>query len=300
MTNADAAPASTAVFNQLIELLPEVRDKYLLDNDRWDHSVDVVDAFRYAWQVLNGASEFYVQADPERPRFASIVTPTRKLQGDNPDAIYHLSRVRGDRNYRVSGNRGRACYVSFTVHGRAEDGGMAGPVLSDANTNDWAHNDDGSYEVVLSGKRPDGHTGNWIELSPDAHVVIVRSYFQLEPSVQAEPTSHVEIAIDCLDDVGPPPPLSDEVLAVRMTEAVAWIRQVTVGQNKPGSSGGVPFVSDVPNDVATPFSFRDSGLPVPGAVDIHYSMGRWNLADDEALVMTGTIPPAQFLSLIHI
>ena len=59
----------------------------------------------------------------------------------------------------------------------------------------------------------------------------------------------------------------------------------------------VPFVSNTPNDVATPFSFRDSGLPVPGA-DIFYSMGRWDLRDDEALVMTGTLPAGPFANVM--
>ena len=72
---------------------------------------------------------------------------------------------------------------------------------------------------------------------------------------------------------------------------VAFLRQATLGQGVPSDEPSpVPFVSNTPNDVATPFSFRDSGLPVPGAADIFYSMGRWDLRDDEALVMTGTLP----------
>jgi hypothetical protein len=298
MAESIHAPRSTAVFDELIALLPEIRDNYVNDPARFTDAVDVVEALRYAWQILGAASEFYVEADPEHPRFASIVTPVRKMQGDNPDAIYHLSRIRGDLDYRVFGHRGQACYTSFTIHGRADDGGMAGPVLADANTNDWSYNDDGTYEVVIAAERPDGHTGNFLELAADAHIVIVRNYFELQPSVQADPLSNVAIAIECTSPVGPPATLTDEVLAERMSEAVTWVRQVTVGQSPVSESRGVPFVSETPNDVATPFSFRDSGMPVPGAVDIHYSMGRWDLADDEALVMTGSIPPAQFTNVM--
>ena len=33
---------------------------------------------------------------------ARIVWPARKLQGDNPDAIYHYARVNGSHTYRIS------------------------------------------------------------------------------------------------------------------------------------------------------------------------------------------------------
>ena len=84
-----------------------------------------------------------------------------------------------------------------------------------------------------------------------------------------------------------------------MAEGVAFLRQATLGQGVPSDEPSpVPFVSNTPNDVATPFSFRDSGLPVPGAADIFYSMGRWDLRDDEALVMTGTLPAGPFANVM--
>jgi hypothetical protein len=38
--------------------------------------------------ILQTALAFWLEADPERPVFQHYVTPTRKLLGDNPDAIY--------------------------------------------------------------------------------------------------------------------------------------------------------------------------------------------------------------------
>jgi hypothetical protein len=83
-----------------------------------------------------------------------------------------------------------------------------------------------------------------------------------------------------------------------MAEGVAFVRQATLGQPAFGDPSPVPFVSNVPNDVATPYSFRDSGLPVPGAADIVYSMGKWDLAPDEALVMTGRLPDGIFTNVM--
>jgi hypothetical protein len=289
------APKTAAVFDDLIAALGEIRDGYIEASERFSHPLDVLEGYRYAGQLLSVASELFFEADPEHPRFASIVSPARKLQGDNPDAVYHYARIRGDRSYRITGTRDAECYTSFTVHARSPDGALAGPLLGDVNDRAFEIGRDGRYEIVLSA---DAQPGNWIELHPDAHCLIVRSYFERATSVQNDPDVAVRIDIRCLDDVGPPPPLRDEVLAARMAEGVALLRQATLGQPLPDNAPKIPFVSDVPNDVATPYSFRDSGLPVPGAADIVYSMGSWDLGPDEALVMTGTLPPGVFANVM--
>lgn len=291
----DSAPRSNQVFDDLIALLGEIRDDYIQNPERFTTPLDVVEGYRYVGQLLSTASELFFEADPERPRFASIVSPARKVQGDNPDAIYQFSRIRGDRSYRVRGTIGRECYTSFSLHAAAADGGLAGLLVGDISDRDLEIGEDGHYELVLSAKP---HPGNWLELHPDAHALLVRSYYQLETSAQNDPDVSVRIEIECLDEVGRPDPLSDEVFALRMAEGIAFLRQATLGQALPGAASPVPFVSDVPNDVATPYSFRGSGLPVPGAADIVYSMGKWNLASDEALVMTGTLPPGVFANVM--
>ncbi len=289
------APLTTAVFDDLIIALQEIRDGYVLSPERFGDPIDVVEGYRYVGQVLSAASELFAEADPDHPRFASIVSPARKMQGDNPDAVYHFARIRGDRSYRVSGRIGEQCYTSFTIHGAAADGGMAGPLLGDVNDRGFETADDGSYSLVLSAEK---QPGNWIRLDPAAHSIVVRTYFQLERSAQNNPEISVVIAIEPLGDVPPPPPLDDVTFAERLREAVAFVRQATIGQGIFGSPSPVPFVSNVPNTLPMPFSFRDSGLPVPGAADIVYAMGRWDLGHDEALVMSGTLPECAFVNVM--
>lgn len=289
------APSTTAAFDDLISALREIRDGYVLSEDRFTDPLDVVEGYRYVGQLLSAASELFFEADPDHPRFASIVSPARKLQGDNPDAIYHFARIRGDRTYRVFGTVGQECYTSFTIHGRAPDGAMAGPLLGDLNDRHFEIGDDGSYELLLS---PTEQPGNWMRLDPAAHSVVVRSYFQLERSAQNDPAVHVTIGIESVDPLPPPPPLSDEVLAERFREGVAFLRQTTLGQALPDTPSPVPFVSNEPNVLPVPYSFRDSGLPVPGAADITYALTRWELAPDQALVMVGELPTCAFANVM--
>jgi len=291
----DRAPQSTAAFNDLIAALTEIRDGYVLSEQRFTDPLDVVEGYRSVGQLLSAASELFFEADPDHPRFASIVSPARKLQGDNPDAIYHYARIRGDRAYRVFGTVGRECYTSFTIHGRSPDGAMAGPLLGDINNRNFTVGADGSYSLILSATE---QPGDWMRLDPAAHAVVVRSYFQLETSAQNDPDVHVRIGIEPLDAGGPPAPLSDEVFATRMREGVAFLRQTTLGQSLPDTPSPAPFVSAEPNVLPTPFSFRDSGLPVPGAADISYAMARWRLEAGEALVMTGRLPECAFANVM--
>jgi hypothetical protein len=262
----------------------------------------VVEGYRYVTEVMSGMSEFFVEGDPDHPRMASIVNPARKLQGDNPDAIYHFAQLRGDRAYRVFGVRGEESYISFTVHSEAANGGFNGRVLADINDSQFTFAPDGSYEIVFSTEKPSPHQSsdgsNWVQLDPDARMLIVRSYFLREQSAQNDPLVQVRIGIECLDDVPPPPPLDDETLAARLRAGVAFLRQTTLGQPLPSEPSIAPFMGKEPNTVGEPWSFRNAGVDAAGAVDIFYSMGKWDLGPDDALVMRGTIPPSRFTNVM--
>ena len=167
---------------------------------------------RYVLQLVSEVDELLVEGDPERPRFSSIVNPARKFLGDNPDSIYHQAVIRGDRSYRIRGRKQEQDYISFTVHAPAPDGGMAGAVQNDVNDRDLDVADDGTFELVLAaaGSGVDG-----VELRPDAHIVLVRNYYQRQRSAHTDPSIAVELSIEALDDPGPAPLIDDETLAGR-------------------------------------------------------------------------------------
>jgi hypothetical protein len=289
------APQSTAAFNELIDMLADIRDRYVLSPDRFTDELDVVEGYRYVTELLSEASELLVEADPDRPRFSSIVSPARKFLGDNPDALYQQAVIRGDRAYRVTGRRDHQTYISFTVHGPDSNGGINGPVLADRNDRDLVVEPDGTFELILS---PDEHPGNWIKLDPDARMVIVRNYYLRERSVQTDPDVWVRLDIEPLDDPGPAPPLDDETFARRLRDANAFVQATTIGMRVFGEPATVPFVSNEPNTVGTPWSFRNSDVDAAGAVDIYYSSGSFDLGPDEALVMEGTLPRCAFANVM--
>ena len=171
-------------------------------------------------------------------------------------------------------------------------------VLADVNDRDFGVAADGTYEIVFGSGPAEGDAKNFVQLAPGAHMIIVRNYFRQARSAQTDPDVSVRIWIEPLDDPGPAPALTDDTLAARLREGVGFLQASTVGQTVPGEAPPVPFVSSVPNTVGTPWSFRRSEIDAAGAVDIFYSSGQWDLAEDQALEMRGVIPECVFANVM--
>jgi hypothetical protein len=286
--------ASFASFGDLLEALRTCAEHEAADADE----IDQVEKIRNVLHLLSAALDLYLEGDPERPEFLRLVSPTRKILGDNPDAIYHFARLRGDRAYRVTGRMADECYVSFTVHGRSEDGklgGAAEPVLADVNDRGLALGADGAFEIALSAEKPPG-ARNWLRLPPNAASLITRHYYELRESPAADPGRRVEIAIEALPAAGPRPPLTDAAFSARLRDVAEFLKGSTVGRPKPATVP--PFVSTTPNELGEPMVFRMAGSDSWGAVDIAYSMGPFELAPDEALVIEGRFPRCAFANVV--
>jgi hypothetical protein len=277
------APKTAEAFDRLLVTLARIRTEYVESPERAFDEVETLEGYKYAIQMVGHVSEFLIEADRERPRFSSIVSPARKILGDNPDSIYHQAAIRGDRSYRIRGRRTGQDYISFTVHGTDPTGGFGGPVLADINDGDFRFDADDRYEI-----------------DPDARMVLVRNYFQHRVSAHNDPEVHVVLDIEPLEPLGPSPVPTDAEVADRIEQSCAMLEAITLGLRVFGAPPAfpVPFVSDVPNTVGTPWSFRATGEAVAGAVDIFYSSGGFELAPDEALVMEGTIPPSRFTNVM--
>jgi hypothetical protein len=289
------APASRQAFAELLDLLRQIGDTHFTPERGILDDGATAEGYRFITHLLSAGIEQQVEGDPERPVFMRIVSPQRKVLGDNPDALYYWARIDGTRSYRIRGRLDDAVYTSITVHGADPAGGSMERVISAVSDRELSVGADGHYEIVLS---PGRHDGAWLRLEPDATSVITRHYYERAVSIAREADVPLPVRIEPLNPPSPPPPLDDATMAARLRALAGFVRGNTLGMPAPGQGPAYPFVSRVPNVLPRPASFGDSGVAAWGAVDIHYAMAPFLLQPDQMLVMEGRLPPCRFANVM--
>jgi len=96
---------------EFIALLQEIDERYLGEEWGADAFGDLPDGFRQIASLIEGGFTLAFESDPDRPFFNRIVTRSRKMLGDNADAIYYTTPIRSDHAYRVTGNTAGSVYL---------------------------------------------------------------------------------------------------------------------------------------------------------------------------------------------
>ncbi len=141
--------------------------------------------------------------DTSHPEVYQLVTPTTLGEGETSDSRYYQVMIDGSKRYRLSGKRGEAPYIEFTVY--------AGKIGLDATSaqvgaiteHELAVDAQGHYELLLAAERPADWTGSWIRTTPQATVVFIRQYTH-----DWSKTQGASFAIECLDAAGDRAPLT--------------------------------------------------------------------------------------------
>jgi hypothetical protein len=287
-------PESRKAFAELLALLAEAERRTLSAEWNVRSPQEVIDGHRVLLHLLAAAIDLYYEGDPERPYWVQMPSPIRKYLGDNPDAHYFFTPLRGDRRFRIRGNTAGAVYTSFTF--QSADTNAAAGITATRNHTQFDVAPDGSYELVVG---PGASGRNGVPLDAKTVSVTTRHYFENETSVQLDPALRVPLAIEPLDPVGPPPPLTDAESARRIRAAARFFRQSTLDMPPRDPKSQPAWVSTVPNVLGPP-ALQGGRADVSAwhAVDNAYSMGPYLLKPDEALVMTGRLPKCSFANVV--
>jgi hypothetical protein len=283
--------ASRDAFDELLATLRQVADRYA--GDEWGVAAadDVAEALRTIMHGLSIGLETQFEDDPAHPVFREIVTPWRKLLGDNPDARYHDAAVHPAGAYRVRGNTGGAVYVSFTVEAGVADGRMPARTAGVLNDTDFDVAADGSFELTIGGPRQDGA---WLPLPEDATRITVRHYWEQALAPATPPAPSLGLSIDLIEGDVPAQPVkpTDESVATAIRRMATFVRsRVMEATPPPGTAEPPPFVSRTPNEFAPPVAPGDHAL---AAADAAYSLAPYVLGPDEALVMRVCWPKCRY------
>lgn len=309
-SSSPEASESLAAWKKLLARLAEAGETICSPTGA-QTSQDRAEGFRYLTRLIGAGLDMHLeQADPERPFFTDMLTPTRKFLGDNPDTRYDYVPLDGKYSYRVWGKRDDCVYLALCVYGKKPDGNPnIGGNLSDC---DMHFESDGSFEVFLSAEKPDG-AKNWIPLNAETTSMIVRQYF-MEPA----PTKVASMQIEKLEPTPPLAPYTEAELARRLDKIGDFVvdtssmasalsvfaalnsvtgdateehvaLQVVDGEMKPAETPSAQELaaSIDPKVIA-------AHLPTP---DIQYTGAWWKIRDDEAVVIEGKPPKARYWSV---
>jgi hypothetical protein len=273
-----------AAWKQFCERLQQAGDRVFKDFNP-PSPLHRADAFRFLTQNLGQAFDLALETkDPRFPVIHAFCTPFCKLGGDCADFVYQQAWIDGESVYRISGHRGSARFLNFTVQGPRPEKqpGTDWPSLHEpfgdipeANLfgqqleTGW----DGSFELYIGGPK---RGPNWLPTTPGSRKLFLRQGFDRWTEVPAR------MRIERVGMAEPRPAMTPAALMTAMDWAGKFVTGVmTDWPDHPYQfSGGVVDgvnVNRFPEAKADTASDRRRGRAAANMC--------WELAPDEALIL---------------
>jgi hypothetical protein len=267
--------AAIAAARATIEASPFIRD----DADR-------MVAEEFLRIVVNWSLAIALNVDPARPMMQLLPYPDTRLGFNNPDNLYYVARVSDTGSYRISGRRGTS--VGFVILAMRElpgNGRGSGATTAFLTQDDLEVAADGSYEIALSREQPTA--GNWLALTPGTDNLLVRFTFQ--DWSRERPGS---ISIDRIDRAEMPPfeMTTEHAVAILDDAARSMVLQANFYRDQGTALTALPA-----NTMLAPRVASGAGVHATQ----WNSSGRFDLADDEALIVTlEDAPQARYFDIM--
>lgn len=242
------------------------------------------EGFRYLSRLTRIGLEMHLEfADADFPGFFAPSHETGKIGADNPDNLYLMARLNGRHEYLIRGERGTVPYLSFGTQkgGYETDGKMERTGFLDAA--DLHVDDDGRFEILLSGTP---QSGNWLKLESASNAVIVRQTF-----VDRARERPAQLKIERRSEGATPQPLSLDRVQQGFERCARFV-EGTATLFADWAESYLPHVNQLP--------LADQTLcqSVGGDPNILYYHSCWALEADEALVIhLARIPECRFWNL---
>lgn len=231
---------------------------------------DLIEGYDYLAGSIRASVQMAWAYERDFPYFVRSTGPYTKMGLDNPDTLYFHAWLRDDAEYVVTGRRGTTADLSFQVL----DGDYS-PVAvpgSLAAFDDRAIDidDDGSFRITFG---PEASGRNAFRLGPGAAMLVVREVFSDWAAEQPG-----MLRIQRADRVGlaPPPPTRDA-----LTKRYGVAGKILLSRLHTFLAFAERFYLGLPVNTLTP------PRPTPGGLATQYSsVGHYDLADDQAMVLT--------------
>lgn len=261
---------TSAGLGQLTEAIQEA-ERVLLAAPHVRTERDVAEGLDYLAGLVRVGLASAWASDPADPHFARPSTQWTKMGLDNPDTLYFAAQISGDAEYVVTGNRGSSADLVFQVLAGSHAGNTSPASHLAFDDREFPVQPDGGFEIRF-GPREDGGPG-YFTLAPDAQRLLVRQTFS-DWDTERPGTLRVQRA----DRIGAPSrPVTLDTVETRYARAARTL----LGYARTFLDFVERFYLDQP--VNTMYAPRIT----PGGLASQYSSaGHFDLADDQALVIT--------------
>jgi hypothetical protein len=267
------AHQSKVALDHFLEIIKNA-DKTFLDPDKNLDEQGKIDGYQHLFHLLHATIEFYLFNDPLAPSFMLLADKHKKFLGDNVDAVYYFTQLRGDQEYLIRGQRFDSCYLSFSLYGGEPTGDIVDRVTNNINHTQIAFEEDGSFEIKLT---PNPQGKNEFKLDKDVVSLFTREYF-FDRFNSRESTLSIENLQKEVEIISP---LDDAELARRIQLMARFFETSTLIAPLP-----VEFPT---NAFLPPFPFEaDQGGY--GTVDNVYCFGKYDLDSNQYLKIHFTAP----------
>ena len=188
------------------------------------------DGFRFLTQLLGQAYDLALETkDTRYPAIHAFCAPDRKLGGDNAEFVYLQAWIDGQSVYKITGNKGSARFMNFTVQGpRPEKDAYYGadvpslhePFGDTPEANIFGHELkcewDGGFVLWVGGPKREP---NWLPTTPGSRKLFIRQGFDSWDEESAQ------FRIERVDMDAPRPVPTPEVIL----DSVRWAGDFVTG-----------------------------------------------------------------------
>ena len=252
-------------------------------------SLQRADGYRFLTQALSQAFDLALETkDTRYPMIHKFCAPDRKLGGDNADFVYLQAWIDGQSTYKISGSKGSARFMNFTVQGpRPEKDAYYGadvpslhePFGDTPEANIFGHELktewDGSFVLYIGGPK---HEPNWLPTTPGSRKLFLRQGFDRWEEESAE------YRIERIDMNEPRPVLTHDAFL----ESVRWAGDYLTGAMRDWPDFNIRAGSSVDEKDINHFSataLKDGEEERDRRRGRSVDTMRWRLAPDEALII---------------
>lgn len=263
-----------------------------------ESAVDLAEGYRWVTRLSRLALDWIVErSDPLHPEIFTLQDDSKKLLVDNPDTNYLFCVLDDSRSYRMVGYRGESAYLGMTfgtAFGQGQVGGRTG-TQTQTHIDEFELGPNGEVDILIApaDKMPDPRPRNSVVLEPGtAQLAIRATHFDKRHEKLAS------LRMELIPEPGvvvPPPLLSAEELAPKLEFAAMFLTFVggtalqmwddaAANLNTFGGQAGSAHIQAQEDEVRTHTN-----------AEMTYHGGRFELAEDEALVVTVHEPDKPFL-----